>query len=283
MKINFNMKKQLFNLKNKIVVITGGSGFLGSEFSFSLSDIGAIPVILDKNKTSLEILKKKFTKKRKKGSFFLVDLNDEIKVNAAINLVIKKYRRIDCLINAAGFTGEAMLNANYNFFEKFENYNFKLWQKTLNENLSSTFITTKSVAKHMLKRKKGSIINIASDYGIISPDHRIYEPNKKINYKGVNFNTPISYSVAKSGIISMTKYLATHWAKKGIRVNCVSPAGVKKQKQDKQFVKQLSERIPLGRMAKSDELNGAIIYLCSNASSYVTGHNLVVDGGRTIW
>ena len=98
------MKKQLFNLKNKIVVITGGSGFLGSEFSFSLSDIGAIPVILDKNKTSLEILKKKFKKKRKKGSFFLVDLNDEIKVNAAINLVIKKYRRIDCLINAAGFT-----------------------------------------------------------------------------------------------------------------------------------------------------------------------------------
>ena len=195
MKINFNMKKQLFNLKNKIVVITGGSGFLGSEFSFSLSDIGAIPVILDKNKTSLEILKKKFTK----------------------------------------------------------------------------------------KRKKGSILNIASDYGIISPDHRIYEPNKKINYKGVNFNTPISYSVAKSGIISMTKYLATYWAKKGIRVNCVSPTGVSKQKQDKQFVKQLSERIPLGRMAKSDELNGAIIYLCSNASSYVTGHNLVVDGGRTIW
>ena len=159
---------------------------------------------------------------------------------------------------------------------------FKLWQKSLNANLSSAFITTKAIARHMLKRKKGSIVNIASDVGVISPDHRIYEPNKKFNYKGVNFNTTISYSVAKSGIIAMTRYLATLWAKKGIRVNCISPAGVYK-KHDKKFVEQLSQRIPLGRMARPDELNGAIVYLCSNASSFVTGHNLVVDGGRTIW
>ena len=274
--------KNFFNLKNKIIVITGGSGFLGSEFSSTLSDVGAIPIILDKNNASLELLKKKFIKKKQRGFFFLVDLNNETKVNVVINSIIKKYRKIDCLINAAGLTGEDMLKTDSNFFEKFENYDFKLWQKSLNGNLSSTFILTKSVAKHMLKRKKGSIINIASDVGIISPDHRIYEADKKINYKGVNFNTPLSYSVAKSGIISMTRYLATYWAKKGIRVNCVSPAGVYK-KHNKKFVKQLSERIPLGRMAKPEELNGAIIYLCSNASSYVTGHNLVVDGGRTIW
>ena len=274
--------KNFFNLKNKIIVITGGSGFLGSEFSSTLSDVGAIPIILDKNNASLELLKKKFIKKKQRGFFFLVDLNNETKVNVVINSIIKKYRKIDCLINAAGLTGEDMLKTDSNFFEKFENYDFKLWQKSLNGNLSSTFILTKSVAKHMLKRKKGSIINIASDVGIISPDHRIYEADKKINYKGVNFNTPLSYSVAKSGIISMTRYLATYWAKKGIRVNCVSPAGVYK-KHNKKFVEQLSERIPLGRMAKPEELNGAIIYLCSNASSYVTGHNLVVDGGRTIW
>ena len=276
------ISKNFFNLKNKIIVITGGSGFLGSEFSSTLSDVGAIPIILDKNNASLELLKKNFIKKKQRGLFFLVDLNNETKVNVVINSIIKKYRKIDCLINAAGLTGEDMLKTDSNFFEKFENYDFKLWQKSLNGNLSSTFILTKSVAKHMLKRKKGSIINIASDVGIISPDHRIYEADKKINYKGVNFNTPLSYSVAKSGIISMTRYLATYWAKKGIRVNCVSPAGVYK-KHNKKFVKQLSERIPLGRMAKPGELNGAIIYLCSNASSYVTGHNLVVDGGRTIW
>ena len=274
--------KDLFNLKNKVIVITGGAGFLGSEFSSILSDIGAIPIILDINATSIKLLKRKFIKKRQKGFFFLVDLNDENKVNSAINLIIKKHRRIDCLINAAGLTGQNMLKSNSNFFEKIEKYDFKLWQKSLNENLSSTFITIKSVANHMLKRQKGSIINIASDVGVISPDHRIYEANKKFNYKGVNFNTPMSYSVAKSGIISMTRYLATYWAKKGIRVNCISPAGVYK-KHDKKFVEQLSQRIPLGRMAKPYELNGAIVYLCSNASSFVTGHNLVVDGGRTIW
>ena len=274
--------KNFFNLKNKIIIITGGSGFLGSEFSSTLSDVGAIPIILDKNKTSLELLKKKFFKKRQRGSFFLVDLNNETKVNVVINSIIKKYKKIDCLINAAGLTGEDMLKTDSNFFEKFENYDFKLWQKSLNGNLSSAFILTKSVAKHMLKRKKGSIINIASDVGIISPDHRIYEANKKINYKGVNFNTPLSYSVAKSGIISMTRYLATYWAKKGIRVNCVSPAGVYK-KHNKKFIEQLSEKIPMGRMAKPEELTGAIIYLCSEASSFVTGHNLVIDGGRTIW
>ena len=274
--------KDLFNLKDKITVITGGSGFLGSEFALTLSNIGAIPIVLDKNKNSLQLLEKKFKKKKLKGFFLLVDLNDENKVNVAIDLIIKKYRKIDCLINAAGFTGQNMLKTNVNFFEKFEKYNFQLWQRSLNGNLSSVFLVTKSVAKYMIKRKKGSIVNIASDVGIISPDHRIYEPNKKFNYKGVNFNTPISYSVAKSGIISMTRYLATYWAKKGIRVNCISPAGVYK-KHNKKFVEQLSQRIPIGRMAKSYELNGAIIYLCSNASSFVTGHNLVVDGGRTIW
>ena len=274
--------KDLFNLKNQVIVITGGSGFLGSVFALTLSNIGAIPIVLDKNKNSLQLLKKKFIRKKQRGSFFLTNLNDENKINVVIDLIIKKYRKIDCLINAAGFTGDAMLKTNVNFFEKFEKYNFQLWQKSLEGNLSGVFVVTKSVAKHMIKRKKGSIINIASDVGVISPDHRIYEANKKFNYKGVNFNTPISYSVAKSGIISMTRYLATYWAKKGIRVNCISPAGVYK-KHDKKFVEQLSQRIPLGRMAKSDELNGAIIYLCSNASSYVTGHNLVVDGGRTIW
>ena len=274
--------KDLFNLKDKIAVITGGSGFLGSEFALTLSNIGAIPIVLDKNKNSLQLLEKKFKKKKLRGLFFLVDLNDENKVNVAIDLIIKKYRKIDCLINAAGFTDQDMLKTNVNFFEKFEKYNFQLWQRSLNGNLSSVFLVTKSVAKHMIKRKKGSIVNIASDVGIISPDHRIYEPNKKFNYKGVNFNTPISYSVAKSGIISMTRYLATYWAKKGIRVNCISPAGIY-NKHNKKFVEQLSQRIPIGRMAKSYELNGAIIYLCSNASSFVTGHNLVVDGGRTIW
>jgi len=274
--------KNLFDLKKKVVIITGGSGFLGSEFSFALSDMGAFPVIFDQNEKSLKILKKKFDNRKRKGSFYLVDINNESKLTKTINLVMKKYKKIDCLINSASFVADEATQAKNKIFEKFENYDFDLWKKSLNGNLSGTFIATKLVGKHMLKKKRGSIINIASDVGVISPDHRIYEPNKKYSYKGVNFNIPISYPVAKSGIISLTRYLATYWAKKGIRVNCISPAGVYR-KHNKKFVEQLAQRIPLGRMAKSYELNGAIIYLCSNASSFVTGHNLVVDGGRTIW
>jgi NAD(P)-dependent dehydrogenase (short-subunit alcohol dehydrogenase family) len=275
--------KDLFNLKNKVILITGGSGFLGSEFSSALSSVGAVPIILDKNKKSLKTLQRKFIKKKRKGFFFLVDLNNEKKVEEIVNLVIKKFKKIDCLINnAAAFRKNDLTKSKTNIFEKFEKYDYKLWQESLEDHLSSVFIVTKSVANHMLKRKQGSIVNIASDVGIISPDHRIYKSNIRYKYKGVNFNTPISYSVAKSGIISFTRYLATYWAQKGIRVNCISPAGVYK-KQNKKFVEQLSQRIPLGRMANSYELNGAIIYLCSNASSFVTGHNLVVDGGRTIW
>ena len=274
--------KNIFDIKNKIIIITGGAGFLGSEFAMAISNARATPVVLDKNDLALKSLKKKFIKKKYRGKFISVDINNERKVNETINSVIKKYKNIDCLINAAGFTGQDLQNKKNSYFEKFENYDFKIWKKSIDGNLSSNFIVTKSVAKHMLKNKKGSIINIASDVGIISPDHRIYQANKKTNYKGVDFNTPLSYSVSKSGIISMTRYLATYWAKNGIGVNCISPAGVYK-KHNKKFAQQLSERIPLGRMAKPDEINGAIIYLCSNASSFVTGHNLVVDGGRTIW
>ena len=276
-----NLEK-FFDLKKKIIVITGGAGYLGSHFSSVLSDIGALPFILDNNEKALTHLKRLFVKKKRKGYFFLTDLDNEVEVNEVVNSIIQKHKKIDCLINSAGFTGAAMKKNNSNYFEKFEKYDFNLWQNSLNGNLSSTFIVTKLVGKHMLKRKKGSIINIASDYGVIAPDHRIYEANKKFNYKGVSFNTPVSYSVAKSGIISMTKYLAAYWAKKGIRVNCISPAGIKKR-HDKKFVEQLSQRIPLGRMANPTEFNGAIIYLCSNASSFVTGHNLVIDGGKTIW
>ena len=272
----------IFDLKNKKIVISGGAGFLGAEFSFAISAVGAIPIILDQSKKALNSLEKKFKKKKLKGEFFQVDLFNEAKLNKIISIVIKKYKIIDCLINLASYYSEVPKNKKNPLFDKFEEYNFKVWEKSLSGNLSSNFAIIKSVSKYMLKKKAGSIINIASDVGIISPDHRIYEPNKKTNYKGVKFNTPLSYSVSKAGIISMTRYLATYWAKSGIRVNCISPAGVYK-KHDKKFVEQLSTRIPLGRMAKKHEFNGAIIYLCSNASSFVTGHNLVIDGGRTIW
>ena len=134
----------------------------------------------------------------------------------------------------------------------------------------------------MKKQEKGIVINIASDLALISPDQRIYEPDERFDYKGVSFNTPIGYPTTKAGILGFTRYLATYWAPYGIRVNALSPAGVYRE-QDLKFVEQLSYRIPLGRMAFPEELKGPIVFLCSDASSYMTGSNLIVDGGRTIW
>lgn len=276
------MLNKIFNIKNKIIIISGGAGLLGSQFASTFSQNGAIPIILDNNLNTLSKLKTKFKKKRLKGHFFLIDLNEETEVKNLVIHIYKKFRRIDCLINSAGFTGEQMLKNGEDFFDNFENYKFDLWNKSLKGNLSSSFLLIKNVSKFMKKKKYGSIINIASDAGVISPDHRIYESDKLDGYKGTKFNTPLSYSVAKSGIISMTRYLSTYFAKSGIRVNCISPSGVFNG-HDKKFVKRLASRIPLGRMAEVHELDGALIFLCSNASSFVTGHNLVVDGGRTIW
>ena len=149
----------------------------------------------------------------------MIDLNEETEVKNLVIHIYKKFRRIDCLINSAGFTGEQMLKNGEDFFDNFENYKFDLWNKSLKGNLSSSFLLIKNVSKFMKKKKYGSIINIASDAGVISPDHRIYESDKLDGYKGTKFNTPLSYSVAKSGIISMTRYLSTYFAKSGIRVN----------------------------------------------------------------
>lgn len=276
------MLDKIYNIKKNIIIISGGAGYLGCQFSKTISSIGGIPIILDNNEKALMSLKKYFKKKKLKGYFFLIDLNNEIEVNNIISYIYKKFKKIDSLVNTAGYTGQAMLKNNDEFFQNFEDSKFKLWEDSLSGNLTSFFLMTRAVSKLMKKKNNGTIVNIASDAGIISPDHRIYQPDKKENYKGTKFNTPLSYSVAKSGIISMTRYLATYFAKNGIRVNCISPSGVFKN-HDNKFVKKLSSRIPLGRMAKLHELDGALIFLCSNASSFVTGHNLVIDGGRTIW
>jgi len=190
--------KNIFNLYKQNIVVTGGAGFLGSEFSLAVANAGAVPIILDINSKSLNKLQQKFKKNKKRGVFILVDLNNENKVATTINLIIKKYKKIDSLINATGLTGENMLKENKNFFEEFEKYDFRLWKKSLNANLSSIFIATQAVAKHMLKRKKGTIINIASDVGIISPDHRIYEEGLSATRAGFpcwSFLGAVSWSI----------------------------------------------------------------------------------------
>jgi NAD(P)-dependent dehydrogenase (short-subunit alcohol dehydrogenase family) len=156
----------------------------------------------------------------------------------------------------------------------FERYPLELWQRALDVNLTGMFLITQAVGRVMVRQRRGAVINMASDLALISPDHRIYE--------GESFNTPISYSVGKTGVMGFTRYLATYWAKRGIRVNALAQAGMY-DGHDARFVKKLSSLIPLGRMAAKNEYQGAVLFLASDASSFVTGATLVADGGRTAW
>ncbi len=264
--------EKIYNLKGKIFLVTGGSGFIGKNLLKNLSLLGVKVACIDiaKSKTQL-----------KNVVYFKCDITNEENVKITIKKIIQKFKRIDVLINLASLATPDMKKNKKLFFKDFSDYDFDAWKKALDINLNGIFLITKYVTKNMKKNKKGSIVNISSDLSIISPDHSLYKPNKKINYKGVDFNTPISYSVSKTGILGFTRYLATLLSKYNIRVNTISPAGIYNN-QPSFFVKELAKRIPLGRMAKVQEISNSIIFLSSDASSFVTGTNFVVDGGRTI-
>jgi NAD(P)-dependent dehydrogenase (short-subunit alcohol dehydrogenase family) len=211
-----------------------------------------------------------------------VDVTDPSTGSVGAEAIARDHGKLDVLVNNAGLTLAAGEERFKRYFDPFESYPLDLWDLALQVNLTGTFIVTQSLAPLLLKSGNASIINIASDVGVISPDHRIYKPVPEHGYAGVGFNSPLSYATSKAGLIHMTKYWATYWAKSGIRVNALSPAGVAKG-YDAGFVRELTDRIPLGRMALPHEYKGAIVFLASDASSFMTGANLIIDGGRTAW
>lgn len=258
--------KKLFDIKDKVIIITGAAGLLGKELIYSLADEEAkivavdLPEILDKLK-----LKKKEHKKRilKIG----VDITKKKEVEKLLEKTLKKFKRIDVLINnAQGITKGPPTS--------FEKYKIEDWEAIMKVNLTAVFLCSQVIGGQMIKQKKGNIINLASTYGMVAPDHRIY--------KGTKISCPPVYPASKGGVIMLTKYLATYWADKGIRVNAISPHGIY-NKHEPRFLRNLSFRSPFGRMADKKEIVGAVIYLISDASSYVTGSNLLVDGGWTAW
>ena len=275
--------KSLLSLQNKNILITGGSGFLGSYFAQAICEMGGTPILLDVDEATIEQSIGSLEKEGFKAKGYVLNITNKNQIEEVISLIVRKDKRIDGLVNAAAFAMKDMSESDENFFEEFEDYDRNLWQLAIDVNLTGTFLITQAVGKIMKRQQKGTIVNISSDVAIISPDHRIYEPDETKDYKGVPFNTPIAYSVTKAGILAFTRYLATYWAKDGIRVNSISPSGVFRETLDSKFIEQLTYRIPLGRMAQPEELKGPIVFLCSDASSFITGENLVVDGGRTIW
>jgi NAD(P)-dependent dehydrogenase (short-subunit alcohol dehydrogenase family) len=267
------MKKDLFDVKNLVVIITGISGQLGFEYGNEFLHRGAKVVGLDINLSDYSRrLQNDF-----KNDFLFIEAdvtNKESLINARIK-VNSIFGSVDVLVNNAAIDSPPSAPLAEN--GPFEDYPIESWDKVLNVNLKGVFLTCQVFGPDMARKNGGSIINVASIYGIVSPDQSLYNYRRE---RGEVFYKPVAYSASKSGVINLTRYLAVYWAKKNIRVNSLTIAGVFNN-QDEEFLHVYSDRIPMGRMANSTEYNGTVIFLASNASVYMTGHNVVVDGGWT--
>lgn len=270
----------MFDLAGRVAVITGGAGLLGRKHAEAILEMGGRPVLWDLRQAALDAARAEFSERfQYELPAFAVDITNPARIREVTAATLEELGHIDILINNAAMTVEADPK-NTIYFKPFEDYDVELWRRALDVSLTGTFLCTQAIGRHMVARKQGVVLNIASDVGVISPDHRIYQAEGE--YPGTTFNTPASYATCKAGLIHFTKYLATYWAKDNIRVNALSPAGVFNN-QDPEFVKRLTRLIPMGRMATRDEYKGAVIFLVSDASAFLTGFNLVMDGGRTAW
>lgn len=271
-----------FDLTGRVAVITGGGGLLGIRHGQAIAEMGGIPILLDVDRTRVhegaEIIRKSTGVS---AAGFQVDITNLEAVEQTAASIIRDFGIPKILINNAAHNPkfETMGQAGYRR-SRFEHFPLDLWNADLAVGLTGAFLCSQVMGREMAKSGHGVILNIASDLGVIAPDQRIYRradlPEAEQPVK------PVSYSVVKHALIGLTRYLATYWAGQGIRVNALSPGGVYTG-QDEGFVTRLTQLIPLGRMAQHDEYKAAIVFLVSDASSYMTGANIIMDGGRTVW
>jgi NAD(P)-dependent dehydrogenase (short-subunit alcohol dehydrogenase family) len=271
-----------FNLIGKWALITGGAGLLGKEHAAALLEIGAKVVLWDVNKENLISVTNDLIKDFSEQSLItsVVDISQESEVLAACNILDSQGITISILINNAAINPKYSSENSGTVFSRVENLSLDDWNYQVSVGLTGAFICSKYFGSKMAINKSGVILNISSDLSVISPDQRLYKLSGKEEISQPV--KPITYSVIKSGLVGMTKYLATYWSANGVRVNALSPGGVYED-QNNDFVKKISDLIPLGRMAKSNEYRSAVQFLCSDASSYMTGQNIVIDGGRSVW
>ncbi len=268
----------IFGLDGRVAVITGGLGLMGRRHSQAILGAGGIPVLVDIGGPTLaEADQERIL--GPKGCLIRANITRESEVAGILDTVLSRYGRVDILINNAANNPKVDTSSGPGW-SRLETFPLAQWDDDLAVGLTGAFLCSRTIGGEMARRRQGVIVNIASDLALIGPDQRIYRteglPEESQPVK------PITYSVVKAGLLGLTRYLATYWASQGVRVNAISPGGVFTNQSDA-FVHRLANLIPLGRMAHADEYMGAILFLCSDASSYMTGANLVVDGGRTAW
>jgi NAD(P)-dependent dehydrogenase (short-subunit alcohol dehydrogenase family) len=268
--------KDLFSVAGKVAIVTGGMGQLGRQFSLALAERGAKVVVLDQHVEAASI-REKFGSIAGQILFFAADITERAALESALKEVATRLGVPEILINNAGIDSPPGAPAEEN--GPFETFPEQSWDKVMAVNLKGTFLCCQVFGGAMARAGRGSVINIGSIYGLVSPDQRIYEYRRR---NGQSFFKPVAYSASKSGILNLTRYLATYWAPRGVRVNSLTFAGVFNS-QEAEFLKAYCAKVPLGRMAGADEYNGAILFLASEASSYMTGSNMVLDGGFTAW
>ncbi|HEY3473261.1 MAG TPA: SDR family oxidoreductase [Anaerolineales bacterium] len=269
-----------FDLTGRVAIVTGGVGLLGTEFCRTLAEAGAAVAVVDLNGPAAQTTADTLTSSGYKALPVPTDITQPDSVNSTVERVLSAFGRIDVLVNSAALDPKFDPDAMNKGITPgaFEDYPLELWNSALDVNLTGMFLMTQACVKPMIEQgKKGSIINICSTYGLNGPDQRIYvKEGKRVAFK------PVYYTVTKAGVMGFTKYLAAYYAGTEIRVNALTPGGVFNNHED-YFVKNYSAKTILGRMANKDEMNGALLFLASDASSYMTGNNVVVDGGWTAW
>ncbi len=261
-----------FDLSGKVVVVTGGTGLLGSAYCQGLAEHGAQVVMADLAAADPVTKAAAIQTPKGPGAWGMAcDVGVEADVVALFQAVMKKFGRVDAVLNNAAATGEHLMRQGA-VFTSFEESTLAVWEQAIRVNLTGVYLVAREGGKAMLQSGGGSMVNVSSTYGVVGPDHRIYD--------GMKFNSLPSYAAAKAGVHGLTRWLATYWGEKGIRVNTLVPGGVQNN-HDPEFVRRYVARTPLGRMAKPEDMVGMMIYLVSDASAYSTGQQFFVEGGWT--
>ena len=266
---------KIFRLDGKVAIITGGAGFLGKHFSLGLADAGAQVVVSDIDGQSAADVASRIRDLGGSAISIECDVAQEDQVINLVKTVRSELGRIDVLHNNAASKGRDVAR----FFDPFEEYDLEVWREVNSVNIDGMFLVAREVGKVMVQQRSGSIIQTSSIYGSVAPDQRIYEGTE---HRGLPINTPAVYSTSKAAVNGLTKYLASYWGAFGVRVNTLTPGGIG-DGHSSLFEQKYSDRVPVRRMGRPDDLIGALIYLASDSSSYVTGQNIIVDGGWTVW